>query len=155
MKRLFIVALVMLMVLPLLADRTYTEAFTTAFALNAGATKVNVTDFTSASVKVSEEKGARMALLTMTFTRAAGSASTVDFYFQVSYDGGTTWADFNDPIADAEYHSLATNHAVLSGTTVRVSRIIHLAGVSHIRLAKVVNGDGGNNLTAVNATLSW
>jgi hypothetical protein len=92
----------------------------------------------------------------MTFTRAAGSATlTVDYYFQVSYDGGTTWADFHDPIADADYLSVIAGHAVISGTTVRVSRIIPLNGVSHIRFSKVINNDTANALTAVNATISW
>ena len=156
MKRLFIIALVMLLALPLLADRTYTQAFTAAFSLAASGTATNGTEFTSAEVKVSEERGAKIALLTLTFTRAAGSATlTVDYYFQVSYDGGTTWADFHDPIADADYLSVIAGHAVLSGTTVRVSRIIPLNGVSHIRFSKVINNDTVNNLTAVNAILSW
>jgi len=154
MKKIWIMALVVLLVLPLMADRTWNETFTTAFNLNASATKTHGTDFTSASVQVSSERGARMALLVLTFSRAAGSALTVDFYFQVSYDG-TTWCDFNDPIADAEYFSLATNHAVTSGSIVLVARVIHLAGVSHIRLNKVVNNDTGNNVTAVNALLSY
>jgi hypothetical protein len=156
MKRLFIIALVTLMILPLMADRNYTQVFTAPFNLNASATATNGTDFTSASINVSGNVRANMALLTMSFTRTAGSAtSTVDFYFQVSYDGGTSWADFHDPIADADYLSVIAGHAVLSGTTVRVSRIIPLNGVSHIRFSKVINNDTVNNLTAVNAILSW
>ena len=156
MRKILFIAMITMLALPLMADRTYTQAFTTAFNLAAAGTAMNGTEFTSTSIKVSEEKGAKLALLTLTFTRAAGSATlTIDYYFQVSYDGGTTWADFHDPIADADYLSIVTAHAVLSGTTVRVSRIIPLNGVSHIRFSKVINNDTGNNLTAVNATLSW
>ncbi len=150
MKKLLFIVLIALMVLPLMADRTYTVAFTTAFNLAASGTATNGTEFTSAEVKVSEEKGTKTALLTMTFTRAAGSATlTVDYYFQVSFDGGTSWSDYIDPT------SIITGHSVISGTTVAVSKPLHLFGVSHIRLSKVVNGDTANNLTACNAYLSW
>jgi hypothetical protein len=158
MKKLAILFLIALLALPLAADRTFSESFTTAtFNLAAGATAWRATNFTSAGIKVSGEYAARMALLILEFTRTSGSSSTVDFYFQVSYDGGTTWADFKEPVLDAEYFSIATEHAAMAGTTytVRVSQIIHLAGVDHIRLAKVVNGDSSNALTSVKATLSW
>ena len=91
----------------------------------------------------------------MTFTRSAGSTSTVDFYFQVSYDNGTTFSDYHDPVSDADYISIATNHAVISGNIVRVTRIISIAGISHIKLAKITNNDASNALTLCNATVSW
>jgi hypothetical protein len=118
----------------------------TGIALNAGITKVNGTDFNSLERKAFAGKST--GLITMTFTRAAGSGSTVDFYFQVSFDGGTTWADYIESIG------IATNHSVISGTMVTVSKPINLGGISHIRWSKVVNNDVSNNLTAVNATLS-
>lgn len=119
-------------------------------------TLVNGTGFTSVEVRTSYPGTPSSALLTLTFTRASGSASlAVDFYFQVSYDGGTTWADLHVAVSDADYLSVLTGHAVVSGTTVRVSRSIILAGISHIRLSKIVNNDSGNNLTACNATISW
>lgn len=124
----------------------YADFLAAAVALNASATKVNVSDFTSLSLPC----GAHAGLLMLTFTRAAGSASlTLDFYFQVSYDGGTTWADYIEPI------SIETGHDVFSGTTVRVARSANVQGASHIRLAKVVNNDTGNNLTAVNAGFAY
>ena len=44
MKKIWIMALVVLLVLPLMADRTWNETFTTAFNLNASATKTHGTD---------------------------------------------------------------------------------------------------------------
>lgn len=155
MKKIALILMVLILVIGSAAGSYFTKQdfLASAVALNASATKVNVSDFTSVDINCANYPA--NALLTLTFTRAAGSSSTVDFYLQVSFDNGTTYSDYRDPIADAEYFSLATNHAVLSGTTVRVSRIINLAGVSHVRLAKLINNDGSNNLTAVNATLSW
>jgi hypothetical protein len=157
MRKLAMLFLMAFLALPLAADQTFSESFTTAtFNLAAGATAWRATNFTSAGIDVSGYYGARMALLIMEFTRTAGSSSTVDYYLQVSYDG-TTWTDFVEPVSGAEYFSTATNHAVMAATTytVRVAYIIHLAGVNRIRLSKVVNGDASNALTAVKATLSW
>jgi len=156
MKKIWMSILIALLALPVWAVQTNSGSFATAaFNVGAGATALRATAFTSAGIKVTEEFGAHSALLILEFTRAAGSSSTVDYYFQVSWDGGTTWADFKEPVADAEYFSIATNHAVISGTTVRISFVIRLDGVSTIRMSKVVNGDSSNALTAVNAYLSW
>jgi len=124
---------------------------TAAVSLDASATKTNGTDFTSAELNVTE---VQLVLVTMTFTRAAGSASKVNFYFQVSYDDATTWSDYMEPISGAEYIGIATNHDVISGTTVRVSQPFMLSNVTHLRLTKIVNGDGANALTAVNVSMS-
>jgi hypothetical protein len=125
----------------------------TATALDASETHVNGTDFTSLNVSIPANQGS--ALFTVTFTRAAGAASKVSFYFQVSYDLAATWADFVDPMSGLECIEVLTNHTVVSGTTVRVSQMFMLIGASHIRLAKVVNADAANALTAVNASISW
>jgi hypothetical protein len=118
----------------------------TAISVNASATATNGSEFTSREQSAKAQAGQ----IIITFTRAAGSSSlTVDFYFQISFDGGTTWADYVEGVG------VETGHAVISGTTVRVSRPISLAGCSHIRLAKIVNNDTANNLTAVNAAFSY
>lgn len=130
----------------------YANFIATAISMTASKTAVNGTDFTSKALPAQIEP---WSLLTITFTRAAGSASTVTFTFQVSYDGGTTWANFIDPLTGLEtYFAIATNHAVISGTTVAVSKPIRLSGVTHIRLQSIVNADSSNALTLVNATLS-
>lgn len=135
---------------------TSQDFLATGVSCGTSASVVNQTGFGSATVRVSYIGRPSTATLTMTFTRAAGSATlTADFYFQVSYDNGTTWADFHDAVSDADYLSIITGHAVVSGTTVRVSRIISIAGISHIRLAKITNNDSANALTLCNATVSW
>ena len=125
----------------------YKANFTTAFSLNASTTATNGVEFTSTAISV--PYSVISAVLLATFTRAAGSASlTVDFYVQVSPDNGTTWYT---------YTSLAvtTGETVVSGTTVNYAFPINLAGVTHIRLWKVVNNDTANNLTAVNAGIAF
>jgi len=119
----------------------------TAVDCGAGVTLVDETGFTSA--KISIPWNIQVALVTVTFTRAAGSTPTVDFYFRVSYDNGTTWANYRSTI------SIPTNEPIISGTTCRVSQPVYFYGVSHIRLWKIVNTDAANALTAVNATLSY
>jgi hypothetical protein len=147
MKKLFVLIGILLLILPLTGSwKRSTNFVTTGFALAAGATKViGDTGFTDNKLGTTD---ASIGLLTVTFTRAAGSTSTVDYYFQVSYDGGTTWSDYIESIG------IATNHSVMSGTTVIVSKPVNLFGVSHIRWSKVVNGDVVNAVTAVNAVLS-
>jgi hypothetical protein len=149
MKKLFILIGILLLILPLTGSHKKNLDFvSTGFSLTTGpVTKViGDTGFTDNKVGVTDAPG---GLLTVTFTRAAGSASTVDFYFQISYDRGTTWADFIQTI------EVATNHSVISGTTVRVSEPIDLRGISHIRWSKVTNNDVANALTAVNVTISY
>ena len=150
-----IISLVLVLALAGLASATqYSVDFTTAFALNASATKVNVSDFTS--VVVSIPANVTKGILITTFARAAGSGSlAAAFYFQVSYDNGTTWADYVDPVTGLEYVAVLTGHGVIATTTVRVANFINLGGITNIRLAKVINNDSGNNLTAVNASISF
>ena len=121
----------------------------TGVSCGTSASVVNGTDFGSAAVRVSFIGQPSIGALTVTFTRAAGSSTaTVDFYFQVSYDGGTTYSDYIEPF------SVETGHAAISGTTVRVTKPILLYGVSHIRLYKITNNDGSNALTVCNAAIS-
>ena len=104
-------------------------------------------DFLSNEVWVSRRGYSSIVLITCEFTRAAGSASTVDFYFQVSYDDGTTWSDY-------DLIEIATNTTVISGTTVRVSYPFNSQGASHWRLSSIDNNDVSNALTACNASIS-
>jgi len=127
----------------------YTQPFLSAdIAVNAGVLKVNGTDFTSAEIDVDRFSGNGTASLYMQFTRAAGSASTIDANFEVSSNGGATWATLEGGTL-----SVATNHSVISGTTVRVYKQYNLNGVGKIRLQSVKNNDASNNITAFNITL--
>jgi len=159
MRKIKSILIVAILALTMLVTASYGETtnfLSTATALTAADTHTNGTDFTSASLEMSNVS---TMLMTVTFTRAAGSASKVSFYFQVSCDSGATWTDFVEPISGSECIEVATNHGVISGTTVCVSQVFMFPGVLHVtsrvRLSKVVNADGANALTAVNASLSW
>ncbi len=148
-KIIFAVLCLALLAWPVMADYSYSlNLIATAIAVGAGATKIEVTDFTAVEANISHQGS--FGALTVTFTRAAGAADTVDFYFEVSADGGTTWSTFEGTTI-----SVATNHAVISGTTVRATWVIDFGGISHIRLAKVVNNDAVHALTAVNVKVSF
>ena len=118
----------------------------TAVDVNASATKVNGTDFTSLELDVRPLCG--NGLISVTFTRAAGGADELEFYFQVSNDGGVTWSTI-------EYLKIGypTNSEAVSNV-VRGAKPIVLDAITHIRLWKIINGDAANNCTACNAKLS-
>lgn len=142
-----IIATLILMLPAKASAQIYSKDFlATATTLAAGESKVNGVGITSVEVLIAN-RGTQGAL-TVTFTRAAGAATTVDFYFEVSVNG-TDWSTF-----EGSTITIATNHAAVSGTTVRASYIVELGGLSHIRLQKVVNGDPANALTAVNCKIS-
>jgi hypothetical protein len=118
----------------------------TAVDCAAGATIVNGAAFTSREILISSS----VAGLAVTFTRMAGSSSTVDFYFQTSNDNGLTWTT-------GYFHkvSVATNEAAVANVVRYADREPPLFnGVSHIRLWKIVNNDLVNDLASCNASVS-
>jgi len=157
-KSIFI-AIILTLAMSVLASaqyiRTNRDFLAAAIGLTAAETKVNGVGFTSVEVPMPQVSTVLLTVMTVTFTRAAGSTSKVSFYFQVSYDDGTTWTDFVEPISGLECIEVATNHGVISGTTVRVTQAFFVPMVNRIRLSKIVNGDGANALTAVNVKLSY
>ena len=66
----------------------------TAEDVGLGATATDGTEFNSSEIWVAKQGWPDICSITVTFTRAAGSASTVDFAFEASFDGGFTWATF-------------------------------------------------------------
>lgn len=132
--------------LSLNAQNTKNEDFLAA-AVNvaAGATVTTA----STSIWVSEAGYSDVVALICTFTRAGGSASTLDFYFMASHDGGTTWENYDDVTVE-----IPTNQAVYSGNIVREVKLIYVYGLTHLKLWQIVNNDGANNVTACNVTLS-
>lgn len=148
--KLIFLSILLLCFLPLFA--LYTANFLdTAVDVGAGATATNGTEFTSNELEIGRwlaEKQQPGAII-VTFTRAAGTADTVDFELEVSYNGGTTWASF-----EGVGIKVATNHAVISGTTVRVHIEVNFYGISTIRVHSIKNNDSTNGITACNVTLS-
>lgn len=122
-----------------------------AIDVGAGVKKINGTDFTSKEI-ILIGKGANISGLTLVFTRAAGSALTIDFAFEVSTDGGITWATYGD---NDGFIEIPTNEAPVEGNTVRIYWQVYLFGASNIRLKSIHNSDGANNVTAVNVCFSY
>ncbi len=112
-------------------------------------TLVNGVGFNSVEIRVSGTATPGIGTVTVTFSRAAGSASTVDFEFQVSYDGGTTWTTkpYVTIMPETQYDAVSN--------VVRYTRPVYLYGTSHWRLYRIVNNDGANNLTLCNASLTY
>jgi hypothetical protein len=124
----------------------HTDFIATAIAtITTGATATNGSEFTSVAIPVDSD----MAALAITFTHAgAGDGSNIDYYFQASYDGGTTWTT-NEFILIQKASNMAPAAA---GARVH-AQVDWYQGISHLRLWKVVNNDAAS-ITAVNATLS-
>lgn len=145
LKTIFILGAFVLILLPLCADVPKAEDFLTTAVAVAKSTSVTPT---SSVIWVAEPGYSKKVVLIFTFTRAAGSASTLDFYFEFSHDDGTTWTDYDDIT-----EQIATNTTAYSGTTVRVMEFVYVDGMTDLRLKKITNGDATNGVTAVNVTL--
>lgn len=143
MKKYFI-ALILILALPLLGSWSENETFlATAVDVDASDTVV-ITEAHKVNIGNASPVG-----ITVIFKRAAGSASTVDFTFQVSYDAGNTWAWYDNTL------QVATNTTAITGTTVRKTFQANAFGISHFKLYSIYNSDGANNVTDCNVVLSY
>ena len=141
-------AILGILVFTLFLNAQYTEYedfLVTAVNVNASATVA----VASSSIWVSRPGFSGVVALICTFTRSAGSTSTLDFHFQASYDGGTTWADYSGITIE-----IPTNQDPYSGTTVIEIYERYVYGLTHLKLKDITNNDGANNVTACNVTLS-
>lgn len=142
----------LIFVLAVVATPEYKVGFSflgTAVDVGTSTTATNQTNFVSGNEWVSFPGYGNTAAITITFTRAAGSVSLVDFSFQVSNDGGTTYSTLAFVTISA-----ATNTAAVSNA-VRVTQLVNIHGISHMRLYQIVNNDGVNAITDCNATISF
>ena len=151
MKRLklFTIFLAILFVTVAFGDQRGEKDFlaTAEASIALSTTAVNGTAFDSRSLVVPTS----MATITITFTGDASSdGGSVDFYFQSSYDNGSTWTT-------AELIKISVDSDEISASPYLVSKsfVDWYQGISHVRLWKVVNGDATSAITLVNATLSW
>jgi len=117
-------------------------------SVGANATATNGANFSSREITIGES-ALEIASIAVMFTRTTGASNTVDFYFDVSFDDGTTWAT----LVDGNF-SIATNYPAISGNNVCALKMYNLYGISKIRLAKIVNTWTGGDLTNVNVSLS-
>ena len=154
MKKLIIIS-ILILAIPLLATWNRSDALLDGtLGVLATATATNGAEFDSEEVIVYDTP---FIGVTAMYNRAAGSALTVDFVFEVCYDGGSDgpaltaahWATFNG--TDIK---IATETAAVTGTTVRVFYEIAVYGASHFRWKSVKNNDTANNITAVNVVVS-
>lgn len=124
----------------------HTDFIATAVSTITTGDNANMTDdFTAVEIPIDSD----MATIAITFTHAgAGDGANIDFYFQASYDGGTTFTT-NEFILIQK----ASNMAPAAAGARRHAQVDWFQGVSHVRLWKVVNNDAAS-ITIVNATLS-
>ena len=133
----------------LFASHLSTTNFLTTAVSTALSTTTTITTDTDGIEIGAREGFPNQGLITIIFTRSgSGTSAEVDFEFQVSYDGGSTWTTSAYTTV-----SVATNARAVD-SVVRHSQPVHLYGVSHIRLAFIVNADATNNLTLCQAVLS-
>jgi hypothetical protein len=148
MKKLISFAAVFLAVFLLCSAGIYKADFLgTAVSCGTSTTLTNGTDFTSASIWVSQRKAEPAGTIIVTFTRVTGSASKVYFDFQMSYDDGTTWST-----AYFIRIEVATNELAVSNT-VRFPELVSFYGCTHLRLYRIINNDAAVALTLCSATL--
>lgn len=127
------------------------EFLDTAISCGAGATVVYGTDWTTnaSGIKLhSLGYSPLFVTITCTITRTTGAADKVHFEFQSSHDNGTTWS--TDEFIKV---SFPTNTDA-SSNVVRYPSAELVAGISHLRLYRIVNDDSATALTVCNASLS-
>lgn len=106
-------------------------------------------DFTAVPIRVQRLDHSSVVAITITFTGDGSmDGADVDFYFQASYDNGTTYTTDEFVIIDCPSDE---DH---SSNIVRHMELVNVYGLSHLRLWKVVNNDAANSITDVNATIS-
>ena len=128
---------------------------TTGLASLAGAatTATNGTEFTAVPIKVSRRDGgghSSVVTITISFTTDGGGidSNDVDFYFQASYDNGTTYTSDEFVIIDCPADTTASSNAV------KHMEQVNVYGISHLRLWKIVNNEADDTITLINATIS-
>jgi len=130
------------------------DCIATAVAEITTGDNANMTDdFTTIPIKVSRRTGGNhigIVSITVTFTGDGSmDGNDVDFYFQASYDNGTTYTTTAFWVVSIESD---TDHVA---NVVRYTDfIVPVWGISHLRLWKVVNNDATSSITDVNATIS-
>jgi len=130
------------------------DCIATAIAeITTGDEAVMVTDFVTIPIKVSRRGGGDLigiVSITVTFTGdGTMDGNDVDFYFQASYDNGTTYTTTAFWVVGIESD---TDHVA---NVVRYTDfIVPVWGISHLRLWKIVNNDATSSITDVNATIS-
>jgi len=121
----------------------------TTVDVSSGGTATDGTHFNSQDIRISWAGYGNVVAITISFTGDGSmDGSDVDFFFQVSYDGGTTWT------TDAYVEVDVASDAAHSSNVVRHTELVNVHGISHIRLYQIVNNDSTSGITACNAWVS-
>ena len=129
------------------------DCIATAVATITTGDNANMTDdFTTVPIKVSRRDGGGLigiVAITITFTGdGTMDGNDIDFYFQASYDNGTTYTTTEYWVVGIESDADHVDNVVIYTEPVLVW------GISHLRLWKVVNNDATSSVTDVNASVS-
>lgn len=156
MKR-YILIFALILVIPMSGNVRKWDSFllnsvgaVTAVDIAASATATNGTEFTSDEIAIQHSA---KVIISVTFTRAAGSSSTVDFEIEISTDHKNSWSLYRGGSANPMIQT-ATNTPVVSGTTVNMAYQINAVGISHFRIKDIENTDSSNAITAVQVQIS-
>jgi len=117
----------------------------TAIDVNATVEKVNGVDFNSKSINLRRVVDAAVSV---TFTRITGDGSDVEYGFEFSTDG-INWDTVESMVIKVPSNASAVSNVVLK------TSLHNLGGIFLIRLSRVKNGDAVNNITDVNARISF
>jgi len=126
-----------------LSNRSLTTA---AFNVNAGVTATDGSGYTATVVNV-KSKPEYCRVYFKFNNGGAGAANTLQFTLGVSYDG-TNFETTSDL-----FFEIATNADADGSNNVIKSYRIALEGAKDIKLIKVYNSDGVNNVTAVTVNI--
>lgn len=152
-KILLIFALVLAVCVCLNSDQSYARNFlATAIDVNDNANKYDDDGFTSVKIPIGSKDP--VCLLEVWFTPATPAAVSIDFEFSISSDNGLT---FSTGTGADSYIRIQVNTNVQGEAVtgiVRIQRQTQFHGATHVKLARVVVGNGAGNCTAINARIS-
>ena len=151
-KILMIFALALILIIPLQADQQYAKNFiATAIDVDDNTTVVDG-DASLTSVKVPIGNKDPICLIEVWFTPAAGAAVSIDFEFAISSDNGLTFTTGLG--ADAYIRIKVDTNVNAISSVVKIQKECQFHGATHVKLYRVVVGDGAGNCTGINARIS-
>lgn len=151
MKKTILSILLIFLIMPLFGSQRYANNFlATAISVNDNSTATDGAEFTSRKISIASEND--RGAITVWFTPAAGAAVTIDFEFAVSTDQGSTWS--TGTAADAYIRIQVNTNVTAISSIVRQTFQVQWFGITHVKLYRVVVGNGAGNCTAINARLA-
>lgn len=119
----------------------------TAISVNDNDVAVNGTDFDSLELVPDIGNFKELGAVSVWFTPATPAAVTIDFEYQASLDGGSTFSSMYFFRIQVD-----TNETQDTGV-VRKVILLNLFGVTHLRLYRVKVNSGAGNCTLINTSI--